>query len=394
MSSSEVFPVLAPGFALRKLESPYIYNIPDDELYELDDEAFFFLKKCNGRTPLSNLILDTGDDREALEYMLNEGIIQMQEIPQTREIRAEQSAVPSLRYLLLSITNKCNLACRHCYLEKWNKEIEIDMFERAVSQFENMGGLKLMITGGEPLLHSEFWKLMEVLASYELRTVILSNGTLIGKEQAEELSAYVDEVQISIDGIRAHDLLRGRGTYDKAMHGISNLQSFNIPVSIATMVHRYNMEEFEEMQRLFSELNILSWGVDVPCVAGNLKDNPDYIPDNEEAALFLKYGFGAGTHESSGDYTCGSHLCAVSPEGTVSKCGFFEDTPVGDVNDLKAAWAKVCRDYLWTLDKLDCRDCKIIRDCRGGCRFRAKQYRGILAPDPILCHANGVLTFL
>ncbi len=49
------------------------------------------------------------------------------------------------------------------------------------------------------------------------------------------------------------------------------------------------------------------------------KKNQDYILDAKEAALFLKYGFGAGGHESTGDYTCGSHLCAVSPDGTVSK---------------------------------------------------------------------------
>lgn len=73
------------------------------------------------------------------------------------------------------------------------------------------------------------------------------------------------------------------------------------------------------MQKLFSELEVVSWSVDVPCVTGNLKKNQDYILDAKEAALFLKYGFGAGGHESTGDYTCGSHLCAVSPDGTVSK---------------------------------------------------------------------------
>lgn len=44
---SDEFPVLAPGYVLRKLESPFVYNIPDDQLYELDEEAFEFLKKCN-----------------------------------------------------------------------------------------------------------------------------------------------------------------------------------------------------------------------------------------------------------------------------------------------------------------------------------------------------------
>ncbi len=60
MSSVEFFPVLSPEFVLRKLEKPYVYNISDDQLYELDDEAFGFLKKCNGAIPFSSLVPDTG----------------------------------------------------------------------------------------------------------------------------------------------------------------------------------------------------------------------------------------------------------------------------------------------------------------------------------------------
>jgi radical SAM protein with 4Fe4S-binding SPASM domain len=327
--------------------------------------------------------------------MLNEGIIWRQEKAAPRRIKSLRSPVPSLRYLLLNITNKCNLKCKHCYIgDSGNKELGTKLFEKAVSQFEDMGGLKLMISGGEPLLHSKFQELMESLPSYELRVVVLSNGTLIRKKEAEKLSEYVDEVQVSIDGIKSHDLLRGKGSYDKSMLGISALQDYGIQVSIATMVHRYNAGEFVDMKKLFSELEVLSWSVDVPCAAGNLKANKDYMLPPEDAAPLLNYGFGAGAHESTGDYTCGSHLCAVSPDGMVSKCGFFENEPVGDVNDLEATWAKLCKNYLWKLDELDCHDCKVINDCRGGCRFRAKQYEGILAPDPLLCHANGVLTFL
>ena len=396
MSSVEFFPVLAPDFVLRNLESPFAYNLADDQLYELDEEAFLFLKKCDGKTPFSKLVPGISEnDRESVEYMLNEGLIDLPESPAARKIKTGRSPVPSLRYLLVSITNRCNLKCRHCYLgEAGNKEISTELFEKTVSQFEGMGGLKLMLSGGEPLMHSKFWELIEVLPSYELRAVILSNGTMIGKKEAEQLSEYVDEVQISVDGINSHDLLRGEGSYEKAMRGISALLDSGVPVSIATMIHRYNAKEFDEMQKLFSKLDILSWSVDVPCLTGSLVDNPDFILDLKDAAKLLKYGFGAGAHESTGDYTCGSHLCAVSSGGAISKCGFFDNEPVGDVNDMAAAWALLCREYLWALEELECRDCKVIHDCRGGCRFRAKQYRGMLAPDPLLCHANGVLAFL
>ncbi len=391
---SDKYPILAPGHILRKLESPLVYNICKDELYKLDKEAFRFLKKCNGRNPISNVLSDR-QSAETIEFMLDEGIILMKEGDGHRKIKVPDSPIPSLRYLLLNILDKCNLRCKHCYLgNPGNQEMDIDIFESVVSQFEDMGGFKLMISGGEPLLHSRFWELMEILPSYELRVVILSNGTLIDEIAAKKLSLYAHEVQVSIDGIHSHDLLRGKGSFVKSMRGISNLIESGIPVSIASMIHKFNVREFQEMEKLFSSLDIISWSVDVPCITGALAENQEFALDINEAAQYLKYGFGAGVHESTGDYTCGSHMCAVFPDGSVSKCGFFEDEPVGDSNDLRLAWDEICRKYLFTLDKLDCHDCMRIRDCRGGCRFRAKQYSGMYAPDPLMCHANGILRYI
>ena len=388
---SDKYPILAQSCSLRKLESSFVYDICKDELYELDEEAFHFLKKCNGKNPVSNILVE-GQRSDAFEFMLDEGILLMKEGENYRKIKYPESPIPSLRYLLLSISDKCNLTCKHCYLgDPGNMEMNIDVFRNAVSQFEDMGGLKLIISGGEPLLHSGFWELMEILPSYELRIVVLSNGTLIDEKAARKLSRYAHEVQVSIDGIHSHDILRGKGSYDRAMRGISNLINSGIPVSIASMVHKSKTAEFQEMEKLFSGLGAISWNVDVPCITGALAENREFALDAKEAAQYLKYGFGAGAHESTGDYTCGSHLCSVFPDGSVSKCGFFRDEPVGNSNDLRSGWEELCKKYLFNLNELDCRDCTKIRDCRGGCRFRAKQYGGIYGPDPLMCHANGII---
>jgi len=44
--------VLAPTVVLKKLELPCLYDIPNDELYELNQDADdFFLKTCQGESP-------------------------------------------------------------------------------------------------------------------------------------------------------------------------------------------------------------------------------------------------------------------------------------------------------------------------------------------------------
>jgi len=155
-------------------------------------------------------------DEETIEFMLDEGMLQMKDGDECRKIENPKSPIPSLRYLLLNITNRCNLVCKHCYLGKPGKlDIDIGIFEKAISQFAEMGGLKLMISGGEPLLHSQFWELMEILPSYELRVVVLSNGTMFDESTSKKISHYANEVQVSVDGIHSHDLFRGKGSFEK-----------------------------------------------------------------------------------------------------------------------------------------------------------------------------------
>ena len=108
--------------------------------------------------------------------------------------------MPSLRYLELQITDRCNLRCRHCYIgENVPKELSVRQITEILKEFEEMQGLRLMITGGEPLLHSSFDALNDVLPDFLIRKVLFTNGLLLNKDLLRRLN--VDEIQISIDGL-------------------------------------------------------------------------------------------------------------------------------------------------------------------------------------------------
>ncbi len=384
------FLVLSDGCILRRLESPVIYNTHRDQMYEVDEEALKFLESCDGSLKLSRV---PGEARELVEYALEEGILETRWQARRREVRVTQPPfLPSLRYLLVHITDRCNLRCKHCYLAGGSeRELSLSEFEGLVAEFEAMGGLKLMVSGGEPLLHSRFREMLDVLRPCQVRVVLLSNGTLLDRETVGLLEGVVDEVQVSLDGMReGHDRLRGNTAFQRAVEGIKTLREAGIQVSISTMVTSYNTGEFEALKQLLEDLDVTQWGVDVPCRAGGLTE---YLPELETASRILSsYGFGGGVHESTGDYTCGSHLCAVMPDGNICKCGFFADRPVGSLEEgLETGWQRVCGEYLWRLDELEeCRDCRILEECRGGCRYRALQHKGILSPDPVMCLANGI----
>lgn len=283
---------LASDCVLKWLETPCVYNVRTDELYELDEAAFDFL----GRSAGEEGCLAEGCDNGFLEYALGEGILTAEKF-QGKRPPIKKSREPSLRYLELQITARCNLRCGHCYIgPSEDQELSLGQLRPVLREFEYMQGLRLLITGGEPLLHREFRGINDSLPDYAFRKVLFTNGVLLTEEVIRSLK--VDEVQVSIDGLEpGHDSLRGRGTFGRTLEGLRMLRDAGFDVSISTMVHPGNLGEFDGMETLFHNLGIKDWTVDVPCVEGNLRDNPLLRVEPGVAGKYLRYGFGEGFTE-------------------------------------------------------------------------------------------------
>jgi radical SAM protein with 4Fe4S-binding SPASM domain len=384
MPSENKFIILNPHSVLKHLEEPYLFDIENDELYELNTDAYqFLLRISRGEHPPVRK-----EDEEFIQFCLSENLIAFSEAPSQRKMPLNPSPIPSLRYLELQITDRCNLQCRHCYIgEGSHQDLPKNQIQKVFEEFEEIQGLRLLLSGGEPLLHSHFWEINGLLRNYSFRTVLLSNGTLVTQAVAKRL--HVHEVQISLDGMKeGHESLRGRGTFEKTLMAMGHLQEANIRVSVATMIHRKNLSEFDPLASLLQSKNIEEWNVDAPCVEGRLKTNPDFWLSPSEAGHYLSYGHGGGFHGSKNNSTCGAHLCAIIPNGMVCKCGLFSQEPVGSIEEgLRTCWDRIPR---IPLKDLKCK-CPVMEDCRGGCRYRAKIQGNLIQPDLFQCYARGVL---
>jgi radical SAM protein with 4Fe4S-binding SPASM domain len=374
---------LSDRCALKWLETPSLYDIKNDELYELDNEAFEFLRKCASPEGCGS---ENGDEG-FIAYCIKEGMLDTSPVHAQRPplIKAPE---PSLRYLELQITDKCNLKCRHCYIGKpQNNELFVNEIKDILDEFGEMQGLRLLITGGEPLTHSRFAEINELLPAYAFRKILFTNGLLLNKDSLKNLN--VEEIQFSVDGMeRGHEALRGKGTYKAAMQKIKDALNIGIPVSIATMVHKENIEEFEEMDSFFKGLGIKDWTVDAPCMSGYLKDNSILLVDPTIAGKYLNYGFGGGLHGGGEGFACGLHLMSVLANGDICKCAFYSQAPAGNIGDgLRKAWAAI---RPIRLDELECFDtaCAFIAECRGGCRYRAE---GGYKKDIYKCYSYDII---
>lgn len=384
MSIKNRFLAIAPHCFLKRLEEPYLYDIENDELYELSEEAYQFLLNClQGE---SNSIRK--EEEDFIQYCLSENLLIRSEAPMKRETIPSPSPIPSLRYLEFQITDRCNLRCRHCYIgDGFHQDLPFDSVLKVLKEFEEIQGLRLLLSGGEPLLHPEFWKINEILREYPFRSILLSNGTLITKGVAKRL--LVHEVQISLDGMKeGHESLRGEGTFEKTIKAIDHLQDANIRVSVATMIHQKNLREFEELASFIQFKKIKEWNVDVPCLIGRMKESRDHWVTPSEAGPYLRYGYGGGIHTQEKNSTCGAHLCAIMSNGKVAKCGLFIQETVGSIEEgLRACWERIPRIQL---KELSC-NCPEIEECRGGCRYRAKLQGNDFLPDLYQCYARGVM---
>jgi radical SAM protein with 4Fe4S-binding SPASM domain len=374
---------LAPHCTLKRLETPALYDTRADELYELDEEALRFLanspsRAAAGRSPETAALVDS---------CIAEGLLVPAGAPTATVVPGVPPLIPSLRYLLVHLTDRCTLRCRHCFIgPQTGTDLPFADAVRLADEFAALQGLRFIVSGGEPLMHRHFWRLNERLPAYPFRSILLTNGTLLDKESARALRFH--EVQVSLDGPQgAHDLLRGTGSFRRAIAALRHLAEAGVPISVASVVFTGNLEQFDELEAILGEFPLRGWSIDVPCPAGAMTNNPALLPDTARAAALMGRSFGGGFYGSSGGWACGAHLAAVMADGTIDKCGYFTGRRSGHVREgLAAAWLNLPR---WHLEELRCR-CSHLAECRGGCRFRAQSHGDLLGPDPAMCHARGV----
>ncbi|GAB4483524.1 MAG: radical SAM protein [Thermodesulfovibrionales bacterium] len=371
---------LSPNACLKRLEAPSIYRTDTDELYELDDESFGFLVRCASAAGCE------GSDPRFIGFCLEEGLLGS--VHSGPRPPASQSPVPSLRYLELQITSRCNLRCRHCYIDgAGSRELGLVQVRRVLEEFQEMQGLRVLITGGEPLLHTGFSAINDLLPGFFLRKVLFTNGLLLTGRILDALN--VDEIQVSVDGLEeGHDALRGEGTFTRAIAAISAARERGFEVSVSTMVHAKNLDDFDGMEKLFAGLGVRDWTVDVPCMTGRFGANPGFAVSPEAAGRYLGYGRNAGMHAGGTGYGCGPHLMSISADGRAAKCTFYADRAAGSVDEgLRTCWERI---RPVRLDELSC-DCDFLEECRGGCRYRAELLGDPKGKDLYRCSLYGIM---
>ncbi len=156
----------------------------------------------------------------------------------------------------LELTYRCNQKCRHCYNQSGgdnsnNPSLSLEDWKRIAHELGELGIFQCVISGGEPTLMGEgLFEIMDILHSYNVKFIIITNGMLIDKEKINRLKKYkYSWFQVSIDGSRPelHDYVRGVESWEKAVNAANLVVEAGLPLVIAHAVVKKNLDYLEEM---------------------------------------------------------------------------------------------------------------------------------------------------
>lgn len=208
-----------------------------------------------------------------------------QQLRQVARHRENLKIRPHLRWLFFEITSRCNLLCKHCGSRCTSKgdSLSVGDVEKTLMSLRSEHPM-ICLTGGEPVMHSDFFEIAECVHSMGFSWGMTTNATLISEDIAFKLrEAGMSTVSVSLDGMEhSHDMLRGQsGSWRRAIDGLQALQKAGFHPQVTTVLHKENMDDLKPLYVLLCDMGISSWRpinvepIGRTCESGNLLLNAD-----------------------------------------------------------------------------------------------------------------------
>ena len=202
----------------------------------------------------------------------------------------------SIAMIQLQYRYGCNIECQHCSISGFQgrrpvgaKFLTPEKVRAIYEEAHALGHAQTTISGGEPLIFKDLFKVIEAINPERFFIQIDTNGWYLTEQKARDLyAAGVDKIQVSLDSSIAaeHDAFRrAPGAYERAVAGIANAKAAGLAVVLATVVTR---------QRIYTQewRDFLNWARDMdypvaylwPKLTGEWEGAGDALPLPEDLA--------------------------------------------------------------------------------------------------------------
>ena len=166
----------------------------------------------------------------------------------------------NLRQIFFYIIDDCNLRCEQCLykleigFQLERREVDFNDAIKLLSDFREMGAIKLTLMGGEPTLYGikennkPLLKLIKKAKELGYEYVrIDTNGQFDSKLLEQPEFKMLDEVTFSIDGPtkEINDPIRGYGSFDKCVKNIKKAKELGYNIDITSCISKYLLNRDE-----------------------------------------------------------------------------------------------------------------------------------------------------
>jgi MoaA/NifB/PqqE/SkfB family radical SAM enzyme len=250
------------------------------------------------------------------------------------------------------ILTKCNLKCRHCYInpeQHGENTLPLTTIEAWMDVFVRKSNkANIIFLGGEPTLHKDLWLAIKKAKGLGYNSITVdTNGYLFNSILSKINPDELDYFSFSLDGAtrQTNDMLRGKGSYDQCIAGIREAVSRGFTASLIYTVSRANIHELNMMAPLLKDLGIDRFFIQVLGIRGKpaksrdkglqvpISDWLSVIPDSAEkiADLGITVTYPKVFLRPEEPFECAGLVAEnyfIFPNGRVYRCPLCEDYPL------------------------------------------------------------------
>lgn len=433
--------ILNENIGLRSwIRSPYAYYVKNYTYAQrLSKEEYETLKLCDGEhdVPETKVLISLLSKRMAIPC--KKGQVKLND---WQDKSYDNRYFPAVNWM---ITGKCNYNCLHCFNAADNSPLQSEWtLEEAnafLDQCRDTGINGFTITGGEPMLHKNFFEILEGIYSrgmfvFELNT----NGHFINQKALDRMKELhcMPLMKISFDGLGWHDWLRNRkGAEADTLRAIELCVKNGFEVKVQMNVHRKNIQTIMDTLRYLDKMGVDEtriirtteaprWEQNANGATLTFKEYMDELlnvwkqySSEDHRMVLTAWQFGtlypktkefsiAAVECSLGQYNPKAPVCkgnrgmiAVAANGNVFPChqmsGYYEqhndilgNLKTGSLKELMTQ-SRYMDEICTTVETLrenneKCKNCKYFKFCTGGCRAIALALtNNKMASDPSKC---------
>lgn len=164
----------------------------------------------------------------------------------------------------IELTYRCNFKCLHCYVDSRDlsdthaKELSFHQWKRILDQVHQLGGVYLVLTGGDPLLHKDFFAVYDYAIEKGFLVSVFTNGSTLTDEHIRHFARKRPfNIEITLNGItqKTYEKITGiKGSFARVMEGIKKVKESGLPLVLKTNGLKENKDEIFKIKQFIYDL--------------------------------------------------------------------------------------------------------------------------------------------